>query len=143
MNIGEAARACGVSAKMIRHYEALGLLAPAARSEAGYRRYGEEALQRLRFIRRARELGFSLAAIAELVSLWNNPGRTSAAVKALATHHLAELDARIAALGAMRDALAPLAAACEGSANPGCPILDGLQDAASSAPPGGRLTPQK
>lgn len=126
MNIGEVARATGVSVRMIRHYEALGLLSPPVRGMNGYRHYGAAALARLRFVRRARELGFSLAAVAELVSLWDTPGRSSAEVKALAARHLADLDARITALQTMRDALTAVADRCHGDARPECPILDTL-----------------
>jgi Cu(I)-responsive transcriptional regulator len=141
MNIGEAARASGVSVRMIRHYEMLGLLPAPPRSASGYRHYGTAALVRLRFVRRARELGFSLAAIAELVSLWESPGRASAEVKAVAARHLADLDARIAALQTMRDALTAVAARCHGDARPECPILDTLAAVGELPPQGGTLKP--
>lgn len=123
MNIGAAARASGVSAKMVRYYESIGLLAAPPRSAAGYRRYGEGDVEVLRFIRRARDLGFPLAAVADLLSLWRNRDRHSAEVKRLAEGHLAQLDARIAALQAMRGTLGHLVAACAGDERPDCPIL--------------------
>lgn len=126
MNIGQAAAQSGVSAKMIRYYESIGLLAPPARSDSGYRRYGEAELQVLRFIQRARALGFSLARIGVLLSLWQDRQRASADVKALALDHVAELDQRIADLRAMRDTLAALARDCHGDQRPDCPILQGL-----------------
>jgi Cu(I)-responsive transcriptional regulator len=129
MNIGEAAAATGLSAKMIRHYESIGLLRPAARSDAGYRRYGEEDLRTLRFVRHARELGFGLDRIGALVSLWRDPGRASADVKRIALAHVAELDRRIAMLSRMRDALSHTIEHCHGDDGPGCPILDDLDRA--------------
>ncbi|MCF8204092.1 MAG: Cu(I)-responsive transcriptional regulator [Methylotenera sp.] len=126
MNIGDAARASGVSAKMIRHYESLGLIAASARTEAGYRVYGEREVHLLRFIRHARDLGFSLAQTAELLGLWQDRARPSRQVRALAQSHLAELDAKLAELQAMRATLAQLVACCQGDERPDCPILDTL-----------------
>jgi Cu(I)-responsive transcriptional regulator len=126
MNIGQAARATGVSAKMIRHYEEIGLLPPAQRSLAGYRLFSEADLHALRFIRHARQLGFGIAKIATLLDLWRNRQRPSAEVKALASAHLAELDSRIVELEQMRATLATLAEACHGDERPECPILDRL-----------------
>ena len=126
MNIGQAAAASGVSAKMIRHYEDVGLLPAAKRSDAGYRRYGEDDLRTLRFVRHARELGFGLERIGELVSLWRDPGRASADVKRIALEHVAELDRQIDLLRRMRDALAHTARHCHGDDRPGCPILEDL-----------------
>lgn len=127
MNIGDAASASGLSAKMIRHYESIGLVGPARRTEAGYRIYGDDDLRTLRFIRHARELGFSLERIGELVSLWRDPQRASADVKRIALEHVAELQRQIDLLSKMRDALAETAANCHGDQRPGCPILEELQ----------------
>ena len=126
MNIGEAALATGLSAKMIRHYESIGLVGPATRSEAGYRRYGEDELHTLRFVRHARELGFGLERIGELVSLWRDPGRASAEVKRIALEHVGELDRRIDMLTRMRDALSTAAAHCRGDGRSQCPIIEDL-----------------
>ncbi|MCD8548217.1 MAG: Cu(I)-responsive transcriptional regulator [Aeromonadaceae bacterium] len=126
MNIGEAARRSGLTPKMIRHYEQIGLLPVSARSAAGYREYDETALAWLRFIHQARQLGFSLEQIQPLLALWQDAGRSSAEVKALATEHIRELDARLAALSQMRDQLAGLVACCAGDDRPACPILDHL-----------------
>ncbi len=126
MNIGEAARASGVSAKMIRHYESIGLIRPSDRTHAGYRQYGERDAHLLRFIRHARGLGFSLDQIRQLLSLWDDPERASADVKRLADAHIADLDTRIAALTEMRTTLVALAQACLGDHRPHCPILQGL-----------------
>jgi Cu(I)-responsive transcriptional regulator len=126
MNIGEAARASGVTAKMIRHYEEIGLLAKAGRTASGYRTYGEEDVHVLRFVRRSRDLGFSLPEIKGLLGLWNNRRRASADVKRLAQKHIDDLDRRIAEMQAMRRTLADLAKHCHGDARPDCPILDDL-----------------
>lgn len=128
MNIGEVARASGVSAKMVRHYESIGLLRESHRTLAGYRQYHERDVHLLRFIRRARDLGFSLDQIRQLLSLWDDPDRASADVKQLADAHIADLDARIAALTGMRAALVTLTHACHGDHRPDCPILEGLAD---------------
>ncbi len=126
MNIGLAASASGVSAKMIRHYEALDLLPAAHRTESGYRQYAPNDVHTLRFIRHARDLGFSLTAIAELVGLWQNRRRPSRQVKALAEAHIRELEQKAAALWAMKLALEHLVQGCHGDDRPACPILDGL-----------------
>jgi len=126
MNIGEVARASGVSAKMIRHYESIGLIHASPRTQAGYRQYHERDAHLLRFIRRARDLGFSLEQISHLLSLWDDPERASADVKRLAEAHIADLDARIAALTEMRTTLVTLADACHGDHRPDCPILQDL-----------------
>ena len=126
MNIGQAAQATGVTPKMIRHYESLGLLPAVARSDAGYRRYDERTLHTLRFIRRARDLGFSLDEIAQLLGLWADPRRASAEVRRLAERHVADLDERIARMQAMRRSLQQLVQCCHGDDRPDCPILDDL-----------------
>ena len=126
MNIGQAARATGVSAKMIRWYEQQGLIPQALRSESNYRHYSEADLHRLRFIRRSRDLGFSIRQIAELLALWNNQGRSSADVKQLAMTHVAGLRARILELEAMVRSISYLAENCQGDERPDCPILETL-----------------
>ncbi|MGU3540215.1 Cu(I)-responsive transcriptional regulator [Methylobacterium sp. A54F] len=126
VTIGEAARATGVSAKMIRYYEETGLLPPATRTASGYRLYGEAELHALRFVRRARDLGFSVEAIGDLLALWRDRDRSSAQVKAIALDHVAGLEARIRALQGMVRTLTGLAEHCSGDARPDCPILDDL-----------------
>jgi MerR family copper efflux transcriptional regulator len=126
MNIGKAADASGVSAKMIRHYEESGFIPKARRTESGYRVYRDEDVHVLRFIRRARDLGFSLKEIKTLLGLWENRRRASADVKRLAMKHVEELDARIAEMQAMRRTLVGLAHQCHGDHRPACPILDDL-----------------
>ncbi len=127
-NIGEAAARAGVSAKMTRHYEALGLLPRVARTDSGYRQYSGRDVHTLRFIRRARDLGFGMVEIADLLKLWQNRRRASGDVKRLAEAHMADLDRRIAGMQAMRDALAELVSCCHGNERPACPILDRLAD---------------
>jgi MerR family transcriptional regulator, copper efflux regulator len=124
MNIGQAAKAAGVSAKMVRHYEAVGLLPKVARTFANYRVYGESDVHTLRFIRRARALGFSMTDIHELLGLWQNKSRSSASVKKIAGKHVAELNRKIAELKAMVDVLKHLTQHCHGDERPDCPILD-------------------
>lgn len=126
MNIGEAAKLSGVSAKMVRHYESLGLLPAVARTDSGYRQYGEREVHTLRFIRRARDLGFSMHEIAELLKLWQNQRRSSANVKKIAQLHLAQLDAKMAEMAAMRKTLQHLVHCCSGDDRPDCPILEEL-----------------
>ena len=126
MQIGHAARGSGVSAKMIRHYEAIGLLPPADRRESGYRDYGASDVHRLQFIRRARDLGFPIAQIRTLLRLWSDRERSNADVKSVALAHAAELEEKIAALQEMRATLSSLADACDGDGRPDCPILQGL-----------------
>jgi Cu(I)-responsive transcriptional regulator len=126
LNIGDAARASGVSAKMVRHYEAIGLLAPARRTDAGYRIYGAADVRELQFIHRGRALGFSLDQIANLLALWRDKGRASADVRRLALEHIDELDRKIAELESMKRTLAALAGSCHGDQRSDCPILDDL-----------------
>ena len=128
MNIGEAAKASGVSAKMIRHYELVGLMPAAARTDSGYRRYDESDVHTLRFIRQARDLGFSIAEIGELVALWRNRRRPSRQVKALAETHIQELEQKTQGLLAMKAALEHLVRCCHGDERPECPILDSLSN---------------
>lgn len=126
MNIGQAAAVSGMSVKMIRNYEEMGLLPAARRSDAGYRQYGDNEVQTLRFIRHARDLGFSLQVIGQLVSLWQDRGRPSREVKALATQHIQELDNKARDLLAMKAALEHLIRRCKGDERPECPILESL-----------------
>ncbi|WP_348729060.1 Cu(I)-responsive transcriptional regulator [Rheinheimera texasensis] len=126
LTIGDAAKASGLSAKMIRHYEQSGLLRKSARTDAGYRLYNSEQINQLRFIRQARNLGFSLADIHALLELWQNPERESRAVKQLAQQHLAEIAAKIAELQHMQQVLTALADSCKGDGSPHCNILNQL-----------------
>ncbi|AUN33472.1 Cu(I)-responsive transcriptional regulator (plasmid) [Niveispirillum cyanobacteriorum] len=126
MNIGEVAAATGVSAKMIRHYECIGLIKPALRTVAGYRVYAEADIHSLRFIRHARDLGFALEDIDALLRLWGDRERSSCEVKKLALDHIATLDRKIAELQVMRASLTDLADRCQGDDRPHCPILEGL-----------------
>lgn len=126
MQIGEASRTSGVSAKMIRHYEAIGLIPAADRRDSNYRDYAADDVHRLGFIRRARDLGFSIEEIRELLRLWGDRSRSSHDVKALTLGHIADLDRRIAELGEMRRTLAHLVHCCDGDDRPGCPIIDSL-----------------
>ena len=128
MNIGAAAAASGVNAKMIRYYESIGLLRPAARRDNLYRQYGPKDIHELRFIGRARNLGFSVEEIGALLSLWRDQDRSSREVRDIASKHLAKLEARIAELQAMAGALGQLVHACHGDERPDCPILDDLSD---------------
>jgi len=126
MKIGEAAERSGVSAKRIRYYEEIGLLRPASRMDNGYRDYDERAVHELRFARRAREFGFSIEQVQELLDLWRDRGRQSAEVRNLALSHLEALDAKIQRLTELRENLAHLAKHCRGDERPDCPILDSL-----------------
>jgi Cu(I)-responsive transcriptional regulator len=126
MNIGAAAAASGVSAKMIRHYEAIGLLRPAQRRGNAYRHYGERDIHELRFVRRARRLGFSMQEIGALLALWRDRGRPSREVKRIAEAHIEQLKQRIAEMQAMVKTLGGLVSACHGDERPECPILDDL-----------------
>jgi Cu(I)-responsive transcriptional regulator len=130
MNIGEAASASGVSAKMIRYYESIGLIEPPARTEAGYRVYAGEDVHTLRFVKRARTLGFSIEETRELLALWHDKSRASADVKAFALKHIGELETKIAELQGMAQTLRHLARHCHGDHRPDCPILEDLADAA-------------
>lgn len=125
-NIGEAAELSGVSSKMIRHYESIGLIPQAERTFAGYRLYTVADIHRLRFIKRSRSLGFSTKQIETLLGLWNNRSRASSEVKKLAQAHADELAAKIAEMQAMQRTLQDLATRCHGDDRPGCPILDDL-----------------
>jgi Cu(I)-responsive transcriptional regulator len=127
LNIGEAAHASGVSAKMIRHYESIGLFPQPARTESGYRTYGDREIHTLRFIRHSRDLGFSLEQIRALLGLWQDRARPSRQVRALAQAHLAELEAKLAELQAMKATLEHLVQGCHGDDRPDCPILDTLE----------------
>ncbi len=135
MNIGEAARQSGVSAKMVRHYESLGLLPQVQRSDSGYRQYSDAEVHTLRFIKRSRELGFSMPEIAELVSLWQNRRRASENVRRIAQKHADDLAQRIAAMQAMQKTLGHLIHCCQGNDRPDCPILDDLAGAAPAPVP--------
>lgn len=126
MNIGQAARASGVSAKMIRHYEATGLIPKAVRSYSGYRHYDDRDIHTLRFIRRARTAGFSTAQIKKLLSLWHDRQRPAREVKQLAAAHLTELKEKISELESMAHALSQLLMDCQGDDRPECPILESL-----------------
>lgn len=132
MNIGEAAKASGVSAKMIRHYEEVGLIPAAARSESGYRLYSEADVHTLRFVRHARDLGFSIPVIGELVGLWQNRRRSSRVVRAVAQAHIQDLEQKAKDILAMKATLEHLVHCCNGDDRPDCPIIDTL--AAQAAP---------
>ena len=135
MNIGEVAKHSGVHAKMIRHYEAIGLLPKARRAESGYRVYGENDVNTLRFIRRSRDLGFPVVEIKKLLSLWRNRTRQSAEVRALAAKHIKNLEAKIGELQSMRNSLQQLVSACRGDHRPDCPIITNI----GGEPPGRKI----
>lgn len=126
MNIGQASKASGVTTKMIRYYESVGLIRPADRTDSNYRDFGERDINELRFIRRARNLGFSVVEISRLLALWRDRERPSREVKAVAEKHVADLDAKIAEMKAMADTLRHLAKCCAGDERPDCPILGDL-----------------
>lgn len=130
MNIGEAAKASGVSAKMIRHYEGVGLFPEAARTDSGYRQYSGKEVSTLRFIRQSRDLGFSIEQIRELLALWQNRKRPSRQVKALAQAHIEELGEKLKELLAMKATLEHLVHCCHGDDRPDCPIIETLADEA-------------
>ena len=127
MNIGQAARQTGLSAKMIRYYESIELLPAAGRTDSGYRQYDAQDLHRLAFIKRARDLGFSLEEVSKLLTLWQDRQRASADVKALAAGHIDALNRKIAELNSLRDSLQELMEHCHGDQRPDCPILKDLE----------------
>lgn len=128
MNIGELAKKSGVNSKMIRRYEDLGILPKAKRSMAGYRQYGENDVHNAKFVKRARELGFSMKDIKLLLSLWRNRSRSSAQVKKIATKHIDELEIKLNEIESMLSTLKNLAKHCHGDHRPDCPILDELEN---------------
>lgn len=132
MNIGEAARASGISGKMIRYYESIGLIAPVGRTDAGYRVFSDKDIHTLRFIFRARSLGFSVEQMSDLLALWQDRNRASADVKAVAYAHIEELDNKIEKLMSMRRTLQHLAEHCHGDHRPDCPIIGDLAGLADS-----------
>ncbi|MBF0323587.1 Cu(I)-responsive transcriptional regulator [Magnetospirillum moscoviense] len=129
MNIGQVAKRSGVPAKTIRYYEEIGLIPPAGRTAAGYRDYGSTDVETLRFIQRARSLGFSVKDVADLLALWRDRERASADVRAIAQDHVRAVEAKIAELEEMRRTLTALVERCSGDDRPDCPILEGLSDA--------------
>jgi len=131
MNIGQAARRSGLSTKMIRYYESIGLLKPATRSDSGYRLYQAQDLHNLAFIKRSRDLGFSLEEVGKLLTLWQDRQRASADVKALAMQHIDDLNRRIEELVSLRDTLGELVSHCQGDERPDCPILKDLANGAA------------
>jgi MerR family transcriptional regulator, copper efflux regulator len=142
VNIGEAAELSGVSAKMIRHYEAIGLAPLPSRSEGGYRVYSDQNVHTLAFIRRARDLGFSIAQMTELVALWGDRDLASAEVRRIAMEHVALLEQKAKALGEMAKTLKHLAGNCRGARRPECPIIEGVAadiPAPAKAPAAGLL----
>ena len=126
MNIGEASKSSGISAKMIRYYESIGLISPAGRTDSGYRVYSDHDLHTLHFVRRARDLGFSVEQMHELLALWKDRSRASADVKRIALEHVQELERKAEALRDMAATLKHLAEHCQGNERPDCPILEGL-----------------
>ena len=133
MNIGSAAKASGLSAKMIRYYESIGLLHAANRSDNGYRHYSPQDLHQLAFIKRARDLGFTLEEVGKLLALWQDRQRASSDVKALARQHIDELNQKIVELSSLRDTLQDLVDTCQGDHRPDCPILKGLESGSCCA----------
>ncbi len=141
MNIGDAAAASGLNPKTIRFYEEIGLIAPAKRGRGGYREYDDKDVANLRFVSRARDLGFSIAEVSNLLSLFKNTNRTSSAVKGLTMTHLAGIDRKLEELLTMKRALEQLAESCEGGERPDCPILDELAGDRANAAPGAGAVP--
>ncbi len=125
-NIGQAAKASGISTKMIRHYEEVGLMPAASRTLSGYRTYNHQDVHLLRFIRHSRDLGFSIKQIADLLSLWRDKKRASSKVKSLAVEHIEMLNKKIEELNMMKSELSRLVSCCHGDNRPDCPILDEL-----------------
>jgi MerR family transcriptional regulator, copper efflux regulator len=142
MNIGQAAEASGVSAKMIRYYESIGLIPRTVRTEAGYRVYSDSDVHTLSFIRRARDLGFSVEQIAELVALWRDRDRASSDVKRIALEHVEILERKARELQEMAATLKHLARNCHGDTRPECPIIEGLASEATSLPRVGNSGPR-
>lgn len=128
MNIGKASEASGVSAKMIRYYESIELIPEVSRTAAGYREYSDKDVHRLRFIRRARDLGFSVDQMSELLALWQDRDRASADVKRIALEHVAELERKAQQLMEMSETLSHLAGNCQGDSRPDCPIINELSE---------------
>ena len=141
--IGIAAQRAGISARMVRHYEALGLLPPVGRTDSGYRQYTEADVHALRFIGRARTLGFSMEEIRELLGLWQDKGRASASVKRIAQAHIDDLAERIAAMQAMQRTLQSLVQCCHGDQRPECPILDDLAAVGDGTAPSSKTLPKQ
>ena len=138
MNIGDASKATGISVKMLRYYEEIGLVRPALRAYSGYRVYSDKNIAMLRFVRRARDLGFQVKQIASLLGLWQDRSRASADVKALALDHVRELEQRRLELDEMIGTLQHLAHHCHGDSRPDCPILTGLSTEEEATPKPGR-----
>lgn len=136
MNIGEASKASGVSTKMIRYYEQIKLISPAHRTESSYRTYTDNDVHTLQFIRRARDLGFSVEQMKALLALWRDRSRASADVKAIALEHIAELERKAAAIAAMTKTLKHLASHCHGDERPDCPIIEGFAETLEDNGPG-------
>lgn len=134
MNIGQASKATGVSTKMIRYYEQIKLISPAHRTEASYRTYSDTDIHTLRFVRGARDLGFSVEQMRTLLTLWRDRSRASADVKAIALEHIAELERKAAAIHAMTKTLKHLANNCQGNDRPDCPIIDEIATASEKEP---------
>ena len=134
MNIGRAAELSGISAKMIRYYESVGLLQAARRSGSGYRDYNDQDIAILKFVQRARALGFPVKDIGDLLALWQRRSRSSANVKSIAAHHIEDIDRRIAELQTIKATLSKLVACCHGDERPECPILDDLASGSAVEP---------